>query len=339
MKEDIFEASLTPEINQKVRQFSVVTGKNEANIQFYDPLDESFEGKMARLKKPVFQIERLWNLLRGSYDVHQHSGPSPHTQRLFDEIDLAIHGCYVGLGGIVFKEQYMPSIRSVKLVQKIADQWAEEHNRPKIELYGGVCLNYSVGGLNPEAVICSYRMGGKYVWLPNVDSNHHRKMVGQGEGQGIDVIDENDNLVPRMKEILELMAETDMVLAPCHQSTRERWIVVKEAVKMGVERIEIIHVNYPLTWLTPEQCKMFADLGAYIGIYAIDETFYTWDDVMAIYKAVGPERIVLGSDRGHPAMGHPIDGLRRLIFGFLQSGVPDEHVKLMCRTNARNLLH
>ena len=340
MKEDIFEASLDPEIIQKMKQLAtVVTGDSKTNISFYDTLDESFEGKRARLKTPVFQVERMWNLLRDSYDIHQHSGPSPHTQRLFDEIDLAIHGCYIGQGGIVFKEQYMPSIRSVKLVQKVVDQWAEEHNKKKIELFGGVCLNYAVGGLNPDAVIASYRLGGKYVWLPNVDSNHHRRVVGHGEGQGINLIDDKDNVVPKAKEILTLMAETDMVLGVGHQSTRERLMVVKEAVKMGVQRIEINHVNYPLTWLTPEQCQMFADLGAYIGIYAIDETFYTWDDVMAIYKVVGPERIVLGSDRGHPALGHPIDGMRRLLLGFLQSGVPDKHVKLMCQTNAYNLLH
>jgi len=340
MKEEIYEASLDPAIKQKMNQLSsVVKGDRKAKMTFYDTLDESSEGKRARLKAPVFQIERVWNLLCGSYDIHQHSGPSPHTERLFDEIDLAIHGCYTGLGGIVFKEQYMPSIRSVRLVQKVVDQWATEHNRKKIELFGGVCLNYAVGGLNPDAVIASYRLGGKYVWLPNVDANHHREVVGHGVGMGIDMIDENDNVVPKAKEILQLMAETDMVLGVGHQSTRERLMVTREAVKLGVQRIEINHVNYPLSWLTPEQCKTFADLGAYIGIYAIDETFYTWDDIMAIYKAVGPERIVFGSDRGHPALGHPIDGMRRLIVGFLQSDIPDEHIKLMCQTNAYNLLH
>ena len=109
---------------------------------------------------------------------------------------------------------------------------------------------------------------------------------------------------------------------------------------MGVQRIEINHVNYPLTWLTPEQCKVFADLAAYLGIYAIDfGLFYTMDDLMAIYEAVGPERIVFGSDCGHIANPYPIDSMRMLIMGFLQSGVPDEHVKLMCQSNAYNLLH
>ncbi len=341
MKEEVYEASLDPEIQKKMAQVSaVVKGEDKSNVAFYDPLDESFAGKRARLKTPVFPTERLWNLLRGSYDIHQHSGPSVHTERLYDELDLAIQGCYMEQAGLVFKDMHTASVRSVKLVQKMVDRWAEEHHKKKIELFGGVCLNYPVGGLNPDAVIAAYRIGGKYVWLPSMDSNHHRRVVGHGVGQGIDLIDEKDKVVPRAKEVLALMAETDMVLGVGHQSTRERLMVVREAVKMGVQRIEMNHINYPLTWLTPEQCKVFADLGAYIGIYSLDiGRFYTMDDALAIYQAVGPERIVFGSDCGHIANPHPIDSLRMLILGFLQSGVPDEHVRLMCRTNAYNLLH
>jgi hypothetical protein len=311
-------------------------------VSAYGPLDNSFEALKARMKSPIFDNDRMWDLLRGSYDVHQHSGPSSTTKRLFDELDLAIHGCYVGQGGIVFKNHDTPSTRSVQIVQKVVNTWAEEHNRKKIELFGGVVLNHSVGGLNPEAVVAAYRLGGKYVWLPNLDSNHHRKVVGQGEGMGIDLIDENDRVVPKMGEILELIAEGDMVLGVGHQSARERLMVVREAVKRGVKRIEINHVNYPLSWLTPDQCKMFADLGAYLGVYALDTGhphLYTWEDILAIYKAVGPERIVLGSDCGHIDFPYPLDAMRRLILSLLIRGVPDQHVRLMCQTNAYGLLH
>lgn len=337
MKEEIFEASLTPEKLKRMRGKAAITGKGIAS---YGLLDRTVESQKDRIKEPLFKNERMWDLLRGSYDIHQHSGPSSTTERLYDELDLAIHGCYVGQGGIVFKNHDSPSTRSVKIVQKVVDQWAEENNKKKIELFGGVVLNYSVGGLNPEAVISAYRLGGKYVWLPNLDANHHRNVVNQGVGQGIDLIDENDNVVPKMKEVLDLIAGTDMVLGVGHQSTRERLMVVREAVKMGVQRIEINHVNFALTWTTPEQCKMFADLGAYIGIYAMEiGVDYTWDEVVAMYKAVGPERIVLASDCGHIENPYPLDGMRRLILGFLLRGVPDEHVKLMCQTNAYNLLH
>jgi hypothetical protein len=338
MADDVYEASLSDEMLSRVRKSGVISGQS-GGTSFYSPLDRSFEALKNWMKAPAFKVERVWDLLRGAYDVHQHSGPSPHTERLFDELDLAIHGCYIGLAGIVFKEQFMPSTRSARIVQKVVDQWAGEHDRPRIEIFGGVCLNFAVGGLNPDAVIASYRMGGKYVWLPNVDSNHHRLVVNEGVGQGIDFLDENGNVTPDALQILELISETDMVLGVGHQSTKERLAIVKAAVTLGIERIEITHVNYPPSWLTPEQCRMFADLGAYISIYAIDDAYYSWDDVMAVYRAVGPERMLLASDRGHISMGHPIDGMRRLIVGFIQSGVPDEHIAMMCKTNPHRLLH
>lgn len=337
MKEEIFEASFAPEREHIRSQYQERADKDGTG---YGRLERSFQALKANMKSPLFDVDRLWSLLRDSYDIHQHGGPSSTVSRLFDEIDFAIHACYVGMAGIVFKNHDSPSTRSVKLAQKVVDQWAEEHNKKKIELFGGVVLNYAVGGLNPDAVVSAYRLGGKYVWLPNMDANHHRKFVGQGEGEGIDLLDENDNVVPKMKEILEIMAETDMILGTSHTSTRERIMVVREAVKMGVQRITITHVNHPVSWLTPEQCKTFADLGAYIGIYAMDiGVTYTWEDVMPIYKAVGPERIVLGSDCGHYAEVHPIEGMRRLILGFMKRGVPDKELKLMCQTNAYNLLH
>ena len=333
MKEEIFEASLTPEALKAQRDVPL-TGKG---LSPYGPSERS----VAAMKSPVFDNERMWSLLRGSYDVHQHSGPSSTTHRLFDEIDFAIQGCYVEQAGIVFKNHDTPSTRSVTLVQKVVDRWAEEQHKKKIELFGGVVLNFSVGGLNPDAVIAAYRQGGKYVWMPNLDANHHRKVLDRKEGGGIDLIDENDNVVPKLKEVLALMAETDMVLGLCHQNTRERIMVVREAVKMGLKRIEINHVNLPLTRMTPEQAKMLADMGAYIGIYAHSFALprFSWDEVMALYKAVGSKRIVLATDCGHVHHALPVDAMRRLILGFLIRGVPDKDVKLMCQTNAYNLLH
>ncbi len=338
MNEELFEASLTEEMLQRIRGNSLMSGRAGAT-SLYSPLDRSFEALKAYMISPPFKAERVWDLLRGAYDIHQHSGPSPHTDRMFDELDLAIHGCYIGLGGIVFKEQYGASTRSARIVQQAVDRWADEHGKKHIEIFGGVTLNYAVGGLNPDAVVASYRTGGKYVWLPSVDSNHHRAAVNQGVGQGIDLIDTQGAVVPAARQILELIAETDMVLGVGHQSTRERFAVVREAVAMGIKRIEITHVNFPPSWLTPDQCRMLADLGAFISVYTVDDAYFSWDDIMAVYHAVGPERMLIGSDRGHISIGHPIDGLRHFIVKFMQSGVPDEHIRLMCQTNARNLLH
>ena len=75
MREEIFEASLDPEIQRKMADVqSTVKGESKAHVSFYDPLDETFAGKKKRLKTSVFKNNRMWDLLRGAYDIHQHSG-------------------------------------------------------------------------------------------------------------------------------------------------------------------------------------------------------------------------------------------------------------------------
>jgi hypothetical protein len=332
MARETYELSLTPKYLKRIEEIITAGGRSS----LYGP-----EEAIAAMKQPNFDNERMWGLLRGSYDIHQHTGPSSTTQRLFSQIEFARQACEVGQAGIVCKDHTLPTSPSVQLTQIVVDQWAAEHNKKRVEVFGGVVLNYAVGGLNPDAVVASYRVGGKYIWLPNMDAAHHRKVTRHPKGGGISVIDEKGNVVPEMKEILKLMAETDMVLGLCHQSTTERLAVVREAVKMGVERIEVNHVNYPLTMVTPAQAKELADMGAYIGIYAMHlaPPAFVWDEAMAFYRAVGPERIVLGSDTGHIETGLPWEQMRKLILGFLFRGVPDEHVRMMCQTNAHNLLH
>ncbi len=332
MAEETYELSMTPKYLKRIEEIITAGGRSS----LYGP-----EDTLAAMKQLNFDNERMWSLLRGSYDIHQHTGPSSTTQRLFSQIDFAIQACEVGQAGIVCKDHTLPTTPSVQLTQTVVDQWAEAHNKKKVEVYGGVVLNYAVGGLNPDAVVANYRAGGKYIWLPNMDAAHHRSVTRHPKGGGISIIDDKGNVVPQMKEILKLMAETDMVLGLCHQSTAERFAVVREAVRMGVERIEVNHVNYPLTMVTPEQARELADMGAYIGIYAMHlaPPAFAWDEAMAFYKAVGPERIVFGSDSGHIEIGIPWEQMRKMILGFLFHGVPDEHVKMMCQTNAHNLLH
>ncbi len=332
MARETHELSLTPEYLKRIEQIITAGGRSS----LYGP-----EDALAAMTQPNFDNERMWGLLRGSYDIHQHTGPSSTTQRLFSQIEFARQACEMGQADIVCKDHTLPTAPSVQLTQIVVDEWAEAHNKKRTEVFGGVVLNYAVGGLNPDAVVASYRVGGKYIWLPNMDAAHHRSVTRHPKGGGISVIDDKGNVVPEMKEILKLMAETDMVLGLCHQSTAERFAVVREAVKMGVERIEVNHVNYPLTMVTPEQARELADMGAYIGIYAMHMAppAFVWDEAMAFYKAVGPERIVLGSDTGHIETGPPWEQMRKLILGFLFRGVPDEHVKMMCQTNSHSLLH
>ncbi len=168
MGEEIFEAALTKENLRSVRADSY-------KRYGYGVVPDGY----SRLTAPLFDMNKVWKLLDGAIDTHIHSGPDAYNARCYDELELAIQACEVGMRAVMFKCHSAPSSRSVYFVQKSVNQWADEHNKKKIDCFGGVVLNYSVGGLNPEAVSVSYRIGGKIVWLPNMDASFHHKIMGK----------------------------------------------------------------------------------------------------------------------------------------------------------------
>jgi len=294
----------------------------------------------SRLKAPRFDMDRVWKLLDGAIDVHIHPGPDAYNTRVYDELEIAIQACQVGMKAVVYKAHSMPSARSAYFVQKAVDQWAEQNSKKSIDVRGGVMLNYAVGGLNPEAVLTSYRIGGKHVWLPNKDASFHHKLFGNPGG--IEVLDEHDRVLPGLRDVLELIAEGDMVLSLSHQSVKERFIIIDEARKAGVKRIEVGHPLQLTAKMTIDQMKIAAEKGAYLGMYCA--TFepglmWSWEGFMEAVKVVGCDRIVIGTDCGHFAFPAPLDAMRLFITGMLMRGIPDKDVEKMVKTNASELLY
>ncbi len=332
MTNEIFEASLTDEVLSLMRGAPEIT---RPDTSAYGVYGES----IVKMKTPRFDPDRIWKLMDGLIDVHCHSGPAATMHRLYDVLEMAKQASEAGQRALVSNAHTVPTTRDAIIAQKCHNEWAAANNKKRVDLFGGVVLNYAVGGLNPDAVISAYRLGGKYVWLPNMDATHHRKVLGaQG---GIEVIDENDKVVPALREILGLIAEGDMALGVGHQSTKERFIIVDEARKIGVKRIEVNHVNFPLSRMTPEQAKFAASKGALIGLYVIEfrpPLFYI-DEALDIIKVVGAENIVIGSDCGHFHNPAPVEGLRLLITELLMAGVPDKDVELMVKTNPARLVY
>src|SRR5882724_4410988 len=80
--------------------------------------------------------------LTGVVDIHVHADPDS-LPRSIDAIDLAKLAKARGMRALLFKSHYEPTASMAYLVRKAV---------PGMEAFGGIDLNRSVGGLNPEAV-------------------------------------------------------------------------------------------------------------------------------------------------------------------------------------------
>lgn len=298
-----------------------------------------FQPPGTSVKAPLFDMDRVWKIMDGAIDIHVHPGPEAYATRMYTELEMAYQACDVGMAAMVFKCHSVATSRCTKFIQVGLDQWAKEHGKHKTDLFGGVVLNYAVGGLNPEAVVVNARLGGKYVWLPSLDSAYHHE--GMGATGGIEVLDENDNVVPPLKEIFSIIAETDMVLGLCHQTTKERFILIDEANKMGVRRIEIVHPNFQIYKMSVDELKMAAEKGAYLGLYCWSLAPPLFDEELTLraIKEVDTSHIVIGTDNGMFNEDSPVEGMRKYITWMLLSGIPDKTVKRMVQANARELLY
>jgi hypothetical protein len=297
------------------------------------------QARYSPLTTPHFDMGRVWSLLDGAIDMHIHSGPDAYNARVYDDVEMAIQACQVGMKAVVFKCQSTPSSRSAYFVQKDINRWASEHGKKKLDVFGGVVLNYSVGGLNPEAVNVSCKVGGKFVWLPNMDASFHHKVMGIPGG--IDVLDENDRVVPPLREILAMIAESDMILSLCHQGTKERFIIIDEAKKIGVKRIEICHPNQITAKMTIDQMKIAAEKGAYLSFSCAGflPLQWSWDEFMQATRIVGCEHLIASTDCGNVEFPSPLEAMRLMITGMLKRGIADKDVARIVKDNPGALLY
>src|ERR1700691_361231 len=98
-------------------------------------------------------------------DFHVHSDRDS-VARSIDAIDLAKLAKSRGMRGLVLKNHWESTASLAYLVRKEV---------PGIEIFGGIDLNRSVGGVNPAAIerMVLVKGGwGRVVWLPTFDSEN-----------------------------------------------------------------------------------------------------------------------------------------------------------------------
>lgn len=277
------------------------------------------------------------DILSGAVDMHIHAKPDFHP-RIADELTILKDARSYGMKAIVSKSHYTPNADRLQLVNSLVED---------VACYGGIVLNPTVGGLNPYAVEATIKYGGKVVWMPSFYSKAHLEnfpdfkgaVAGPEEGLSIQ---KDGRLVAPVYDILKLVSENDVILGTSHCSEDEIFLLVKEAVKIGIKKIVITHPYCPVPDISIEKQKELAELGAFLELCLFSAMpisgKVTMKDFANTIRTVGPEHVVLGTDFGQPYHPMPAEGMRMFTNGLLAVGVSRETIDVMIKKNPYYLL-
>jgi len=273
------------------------------------------------------------NPLAGAIDIHVHTAPDS-TPRSIDAIDLARLAKGRGIRGLVLKNHYEPTASLAYIVRKEV---------PGIEVFGGIDLNLSVGGMNPSAVehMAAITGGfGRFVWMATYDSENqvryskqHRPFVR---------IARNGQLVPEAKAVIAVIEKHNLVMATGHSSAEEDLMLVREAKAEGVQHMVVTHAMLRPTHMSEAQMLEAANMGAYIefvynGLIGAGKE-YNFEDYAKAIRYVGVNHCILSSDMGQP--GNPLhtDGLTSFYAGLRGQGFTQAEIDRMAKENPARLI-
>src|SRR5690242_998486 len=174
--------------------------------------------------------------LQGVIDIHVHADPDSRP-RSIDAIDLAKMAKARGMRALVLKSHYEPTASMAYLVRKAV---------PGIEIFGGIDLNRSVGGVNPEAVerMAAIKGGwGRVVWMPTFDAENQVRF--SKENRPFVPVAKDGQLLPEVKQVIALAAKHNLMLETGHSSPEECLMIVREARKQGVQHVVVTHATTP----------------------------------------------------------------------------------------------
>ncbi|MFC1533840.1 DUF6282 family protein [Thermodesulfobacteriota bacterium] len=279
-------------------------------------------------------------LLEGSIDMHLH--PSPDVSpRCVDFLEASRQALQARMKAIVIKNHLYPTAPLATTANRIVSG---------IDVFGSICLDYEVGGLNFHALESSARLGAKVVWMPTFSSANCRAKVRELlglplEGDGFTILDTEGKLVPEINRILLVIKEYDMILASGHMSPSEIFALVEGARKIGIWKLIITHPSEAVGLeeaLTLGDQKRLAEMGAlleYTAAGLLDPLFgHTPKDVAEDITAIGAEHVIMSSDLGQKRNPPPVEGMKMFISSLLSEGITEGEIEMMVKMNPGKLL-
>jgi hypothetical protein len=229
----------------------------------------------------------------GMADLHVHAAPSL-LPRHGDDAQTVAAERGVGFDTVVLKSHEGSTVERAAIAGA--------------GVYGGVVLNSPMGGANPDAVEVAARLGGRVVWLPTVSARNHKAgaaapelSVHRGfELRAVDVVGADERLSAGWHDVLDVVAEHDLLLASGHLSAGETVAVFTEARRRGVQRLLVNHPLMAFLHWTDEASEALQSLDAHLELGILPDLL--GDEAHAslnLTRSYPASLLVFGGDLGH----------------------------------------
>lgn len=296
--------------------------------------------------------KEILSLIKGGYDLHVHSGPDILPRRM-DDIEMAERIKKSGMAGYAIKSHFFCTSERAQLMNKLY---------PECDYVGTIALNSYVGGINPAAMEMAALSGVKLVWFPTCDAENEMSHVFNGdpnkklpywarikiemreagrEAPSIRILDEKGRLKKEVYDVLDIIANHNIILTTGHLGHDEAFALVKAAHERGVKNIVVTHVDFPATYYTVEEQKELLQYGA-----LMEHCYTTWatgkvdfDVTAQMIREIGPENCILATDLGQKTAIYPDEGMAEFARRLKEEkGFTDEEIRTMAVYNPRRLL-
>ena len=281
-------------------------------------------------------------MLEGTIDFHIHTGPDIYP-RLLNDIEVARQAKRAGMKAILIKSHATITGDRAQIAQSVTN----------FPVFGGVALNWHVGGLNKYAVECAAKLGAKEVWMPTTHAASYLKYVDHvpmfaksmpKDIKGISILRQDGSFVPELGPILETVARNGMILATGHLSPEEGLALIAEARKAGVEKIVVTHPVASFVNYSVDQMREALSRGAtYLEHVFNDCTPQVANPLPPsalgdAIRAIGPEFCIMSTDSGQVVNPPPVKVMAWYIKEMLKYGLSPKAIRTMTITNPGRIL-
>lgn len=232
--------------------------------------------------------------MSGIVDFHVHTAPSVVPRHHNDhEIGPLLE--YAGIGTYVLKAHEGTTAERAALAGGGA--------------VGAIVLNSPVGGANPDAVAVAAQLGARVVWMPTISSETHKRNQSSSKlsaHHGVDFravpVCRDGAVLPEWYDVIDLVAQHDLILASGHLSMDETVKVFRLARSRGVRRLLVNHPLLEFLGWRDDHVDSLVEVEAHVEVGVLADLLGETDEEPAtvrLARAYPRSLLVFGSDLGH----------------------------------------